>query len=208
MQQTEKGVAGLQRACRLRSDNKHFYTGQTVHKSCRQDCCNSNIIKRDLKRKTQESSSEQLQTTLRSKQAKFDISTDCLFCGLAAKSSQKKGDSVYQVRSFSFQTQIEEHCLQRGPHDKWAEAVLGRIQTVNDLLDADALYHKQCSVNFRTVKYIPYAYRPSTETPSTVKGRPADARRGIAFKKTVDYLKEFDDEQITLTDLCKKMEES
>ena len=156
VQQTEKGVAGLQRACRLRSDNKHFYTGQTVHKSGCQDYCISNIIKRDLKRKEREGSSEQLQTTFRSKQAKFDRSTDCLFCGLSVKSCQKKGDSVYQVRSFSFQTQIEEHCLQRG------EAVLGRIQAVNDLPAADALHHKQCSLNFRTVKYIPYAYRLST----------------------------------------------
>ncbi|KAL8604332.1 hypothetical protein ACOMHN_028095 [Nucella lapillus] len=41
--------------------------------------------------------------------------------------------------------------------DKWAEAVLARIKSVNDLPAADALYHKQCSVNFRTTRGIPQA---------------------------------------------------
>ncbi|KAK7497533.1 hypothetical protein BaRGS_00011173 [Batillaria attramentaria] len=95
----------------------------------------------------------------------------------------------------------------RGPDDKWAEAVLTRIKSVNDHLAADALYHKQCSVNFRTTRGIPQAYQPSSETAKADKGRPADKRRTEAFKKVVEYFKEFDDEQITLTDMCTKMED-
>ncbi|KAL8571123.1 hypothetical protein ACOMHN_010584 [Nucella lapillus] len=95
----------------------------------------------------------------------------------------------------------------RGPDDKWAEAVLARIKSVNDLPAADALYHKQCSVNFRTTRGIPQAYQPSSETAKAGKGRPADERRTEAFKNVVEYFKEFDDEQITLTDLCTKMKD-
>ncbi|KAL8591937.1 hypothetical protein ACOMHN_039990 [Nucella lapillus] len=91
--------------------------------------------------------------------------------------------------------------------DKWAEAVLARIKSVNDLPAADALYHKQCSVNFRTTRGIPQAYQPSSETAKATKGRPADERRTEALKKVVEYFKEFDDEQITLTDLCTKMKD-
>ena len=207
VKQSEKGVTGLQKASSLRSDNKQFYIGQTVHKFCRQNYCNVNIIKRDLKRQTEENNTEIDPPVLRSKKTKFDISTDCLFCGLSAKGTQKKGDSVYQIRSFSCQVQIEQHCLQRGPDDKWAEAVLGRIRAVNDLPAADALYHNQCSVNFRTTRGIPQAYRSSTDAAIPLKGRPADARRAEAFTKTIEYLQQFDDEQITITDLCRKMEE-
>ncbi|KAL8574874.1 hypothetical protein ACOMHN_003434 [Nucella lapillus] len=95
----------------------------------------------------------------------------------------------------------------RGRYDKLAEAVLARIKSVNDLPAADALYDKQCSVNFRTTRGIPQAYQPSSETAKAAKGRPADERRTEAFKKVVEYFKEFDDEQITLTDLCTKMKD-
>ncbi|KAL8558585.1 hypothetical protein ACOMHN_046303 [Nucella lapillus] len=178
-----------------------------LHKSCRQNYCNINVIQRDLKRQLEENNNQQDQPALRSKKAKFDISTDCLFCGLSAKNSQKRGDTVYPIRSLSFQSQIEHHCLMRGPDDKWDEAVLARIKSVNDLPAADALYHKQCSVNFRTTRGIPQAYQPSSETAKAAKGRPADERRTEALKKVVEYFKEFDDEQITLTDLCTKMKD-
>ena len=126
----------------------------------------------------EESTAQLNEPSLRSKKVKFDISSDCLFCGLSAKCSQKKGDPVFQVRSFSFQLQTKQHCLQRGPADKKAEAVLGRIQAVNDLPDADALYLKQCSVNFRTTKGILQAHRPSTEASS--------AQRPLAPKNSHD----------------------
>ena len=113
---------------------------------------------------------------------------------------------MYPVRSFNFQEQIEQHCLKRGPDDKWAELVLGRIKAVNDLPAADALYHQRCSVNFRTAKGIPCVYR-SDETASSAKGRPVDSMQAEAFTKVVEYLKEFDDKQITLKDLCRKMED-
>ena len=85
---------------------------------------------------------------------------------------------------------------------------MGRIRAVNDLPAADALYHNQCSVNFRTTRGIPQAYRSSTDAAIPLKGRPADARRAEAFTNTIEYLQQFDDEQITITDLCRKMEEN
>ena len=208
VQQTEKGLLGLQKASRSRFDNtKHFYVGQIIHKSCRQNYCNINITKRDLKRQAIENKTELDQPALRSKKARFDISTDCLFCGLSATGTQKKGNTIYQVRTIGFQSQIQVHCVKRGPGDKWAEAVLGRIRAVNDLPAADAVYHNQCSVNFRTNRGIPKAYRPSSEAESSAVGRPVDARRGEAFIKITEYLEVLEDEQITHEDLCRKMDE-
>ena len=154
MKQTEKGVEGLQKACNLRSDNKQFYIGQIVHKSCRQNYCNPHVIKKDLKRQLEENVTEQ-QCTPRSKTMRFDFTTQCLFCGQVAKHSKRKNYSVYHVRSLTFQEQIEQCCIQCGADDKWAESVLGRIKGVHDLPAAEALYHQQCSANFRTGKCIP-----------------------------------------------------
>ena len=95
--QSEKGVKGLQKACSSRNDDKYFFVGQTVHKSCRHSYCNVNLIKRDLKRKRDEGTEPATHSTvLRSKNSKFDIATDCLFCGLPAKDDRKKGNtSIY-----------------------------------------------------------------------------------------------------------------
>jgi hypothetical protein len=38
--------------------------------------------------------------------------------------------------------------------DEWALDVRGRLEFVQDLHAADALYHQQCSVNFRTLSTL------------------------------------------------------
>lgn len=60
---------------------------------------------------------------------------------------------MYPVRTSDFQTKIEDVCKMRD--DEWALDVRGRLEFVQDLHAADALYHQQCSVNFRTLKQIP-----------------------------------------------------
>lgn len=39
--------------------------------------------------------------------------------------------------------------------DAWTIEVYGRISAVSDLHAADAIYHQQCSVDFRTLKPNP-----------------------------------------------------
>ena len=82
-----------------------------------------------------------------------------------------------------------------------------RIEFAQDLHAADALYHNQCNINFRTNKSISVAFRRSTEvqTAGVQKGRPEDATRAEAFTQVVRYFAENDDEQITITDLCVKL---
>ena len=48
-----------------------------------------------------------------------------------------------------------QQCKIRGADDEWAKSVQGRINAVIDLHAADAVYHRQCSVNFRTLRDIP-----------------------------------------------------
>ena len=205
---TKKGVAGLQKANRARgASGLDFYPGQILHIKCRHDYCNAQAIKRDLRRKG-EQSTEAKKTSLRSSHSKFDFANDCLLCGRSIVDQRKKGNiSVYPVRTASCQASLELMCLQRGPGDKWAETVKGRIEYAQDLHAADAVYHQQCNINFRTGRNIPLAFQPPGSESKNKKGRPEDEDRHAAFSKVVSYLKENDDEIITLGDLCQKMRE-
>ena len=200
---TKKGVAGLQKANRARgASGLDFYPGQILHIKCRHDYCNAQAIKRDLRRKG-EQSTEAKKTSLRSSHSKFDFANDCLLCGRSIVDQRKKGNiSVYPVRTASCQASLELMCLQRGPGDKWAETVKGRIEYAQDLHAADAVYHQQCNINFRTGRNIPLAFQPPGSESKNKKGRPEDEDRHAAFSKVVSYLKENDDEIITLGNLC------
>ena len=105
------------------------------------------------------------------------------------------------VRTKDFQINIENICRER--NDSWSTNVLSRIQFVQDLHAADTVYHQKCSVNFRTGKCLP------SPTPNKKKttGRPPKQDVQIAFQKTMDYLIEHEDEQITVIELIDKMSE-
>ena len=113
----------------------------------------------------------------------------------------KRGIEVFPVRTKNFQINIEKICRER--NDSWSTNVLSRIQFVQDLHAADTVYHQKCSVNFRTGKILP------SPTPNKKKttGRPPKQDVQIAFQKTMDYLIEHEDEQITVIELIDKISE-
>ncbi|GFO33580.1 hypothetical protein PoB_006008500 [Plakobranchus ocellatus] len=67
------------------------------------------------------------------------------------------------VRTSSCQVNLKLLCLQRCPGDKWAETVKGRIEYAQDLHAADAVYHQQCKINFRTGRNIRFWTGLSTD---------------------------------------------
>ena len=77
---------------------------------------------------------------------------------------------------------------------------------MHDLHAADAVYHHICSNNFQTNKQIPAAYQTETSCVKKLKlGRPELQERTDAFLEVVSYLEENDDEQITISDLIRRM---
>lgn len=190
-----------------------FEAGQSVHVKCRRDFC------RDASRRG-ESMTELSDgpsgsgISRRSTKPQFRWNEHCLFCGGSAKfDGKKRGFEVIPVRTIDFQDSIAEVCQER--NDTWAETVLGRLEFANDLHAADAVYHQQCSVNFRTGKQVPLQYF-STTSPHTdgqpakrarQSGRPSDATRTTAFVKVTQFLEDNDEEVLTVNDLCEKMNE-
>ncbi len=114
------------------------------------------------------------------------------------------GNDVFPVRTGDFQVNISKICAERD--DDWGKIVAGRLASVVDLHAADALYHQQCSVNFRTLKNIPKQHSSSV-TKRVNYGRPEDLNRSGAFQRTVEYFRENDEEQLTIADLIDKMQE-
>ena len=43
--------------------------------------------------------------------------------------------------------------------DEWADRVQARLLAVHHLHTADAIYHQQCSINFRTGKPLPRVFK-------------------------------------------------
>ena len=144
---------------------------------------------------------------LRSTQREFNFGTDCFFCGEPAIVDKKRKTSeVVTARTVEMRATILAVCHDRG--DDWANAVQARVLQVHDLHAADAVYHRVCSVNFRTMKNMPLAHGSEGNTSKKVKlGRPQEKQQSDAFLETTKFLEENDDEQITIYDLIQHMEE-
>ena len=197
----EKGANGINAAGEKRGLTLQVTAGQTVHQQCRRDYCKTQNIKR-----CSDSLIDQEHKLLRSSGSNFNFKEDCLFCGQPAKyDGKKKGFEVFPVRTKDFQLAIEQQCQER--NDDWSQKVIGRLNFAQDLHAADAVYHQTCSVNFRTNKSLPLEYSLHKNVKRKRTGRPEQSNRSKAFLEVIEYLKENDDEQITIGDLVIKMKE-
>ena len=144
--------------------------------------------------------------TLRSETPQFKFKEHCLFCGEAAKCEKKKhGNDVFPVRTSDFQNSIFKICAER--KDDWGILVATRLASAINLHAADALCHQRCSVNFRTLKSLPQQDSSYSASRRISYGRPEDLDRSRVFQQMVTFLRENDDEQLTITDLIQKMQE-
>lgn len=194
----EKGSEGINVAAKKRGDNIVTEAGQFVHIKCRQKYISPYHIKKSLTENFNISKSGDFKPTLRSEN-QFDFATQCLFCGKVAKKDKKRSLDVYCVRSIDFQTSINQICNER--NDEWSMDVKGRIESVNDLHAADAVYHQICSSNFRTKKPVPAIFSEDDIPAKT--GRPSTA--DDHFQELVSYLENHTDDQVTINDLVNMM---
>ena len=73
--------------------------------------------------------------------------------------------------------------------------VTGTNVSPHDLHAADAIYHKACDINFRTMRQIPTGFRKEKLCTKKVKlGRPEELDRTEAFLEVEKFLEENDDE--------------
>ena len=120
--------------------------------------------------------------------------------------TKEKSYQLFPVTTLSFQATITQSRNERS--DSWSEAVRGRIESVNDLPAAGAVYRYLCGTNCRTGKQTPKQFLPDDALPRKKQksGRPTDATKQDAYDKVVEYLEGHEDEQTTVRDLTAKMQ--
>ena len=197
---SEKGCQGIRLASKHHATNVTVSPGDMVHVSCRKDFTRPGPYK---------SLEDKPEKQLRSLAPTVDFKSRCLFCDTLAKcgvSNRKRSFDTYPVRSLEFQSTLVKHCKQRG--DQWAQDVERRLSHVIDLPAADAIYHQQCNVNFRTGKGIPKAYQTGDSVTSSLKspGRPEDSEQKQAFKNVITFLENTSCETLTVNDLVFEMQ--
>jgi len=203
----EKGAKSINEiATNIGSSDIHAIIGQTVHVDCRRDFCRR-PTKPKSRSKNDETNAQPPFRIRRSLVQRFDFKEHCFLCGKPAKHEQRKrGYDVVEVRTTELKSTMQQICEDR--NDDWAKVVLGRIESVNDLHAADAVYHGQCNTNFRTNKQIPKLYSDLHEPSQKVQrtGRPPSEQKNDAFIKVVEFLKENEEKQVTVSDLCETMQ--
>ena len=174
-----------------------------LDKRCRKKYCNPQTIARDTKHQEAVASKRQVLLS----EDKFCFNSNCFFCGQPAMiGNKRKGFDVVSVRTVELKNTILAVCRER--KDAWANGVQARISSAHDLHAADAVYHKSCDINFRTMRQIPTSYKNEKVCSKKLKlGRPYEEERTEAFLEVVHFLEENDDEQITVNDLMDKMED-
>jgi len=151
---------------------------------------------------------EPTKSVLRSQEKKFEYGTNCIFCGTGDKfDGRKKEHTLIPVRSLEFKKQVF-HASTSWP-DEWRLKVRSRVEFVSDLPAADAVYHQVCNVNFRTGKQLPKKFVCEDSAMKNVKlGRPQESLQADAFKRIIEHLEQYDEEQITIDDLVHKMDDN
>ena len=141
----------MNRASEQRGSELRTVPEEKVHVECRRRYCKAENIARDAA-----SHQQPIETRcdLRSVKKTFSFQEHCMFRGQPAKYDKKRREAdVFPVRTTDFQDTVLQICHSR--NDKWSEVVSGGLASVNDLHAADAIYHQQCSSNFRTGKNVP-----------------------------------------------------
>jgi len=193
----QKGCVSINKASAERNTPINVKPGQDVHVECRRDF----IHKRNMT-VTTDSNNNLISTRLTND---FDFKSKCLFCSSYAKfENRKRGLDVFPVRTLEFQKNIRDVCSRR--NDNWSREVSDRISQVIDLPAADAVYHQQCSVNFRTLKQIPKKFENCCKSPCrTSLGRPEATDTNESFQTVVEFIKENEGSVVSMSELIRLM---
>jgi len=203
----EKGADKINKSSQQRGcDDVVARPSQRVHKKCRNSWTNDYAIKQALKRSA-ESSSPVKKKRLRVNSGPYDPKKDCFFCGREiVKGTHGHDERNSEVHTKCFPSTILKTCKERS--DDWAHIVEGRIEYFDkDLHAFDCVYHPQCSTYFRQGHDMPVQFRTEPRRKPKQVGRPKNEDRLKAFLKVCDYFEENDDEQMTISDLVRKMGE-
>ena len=124
----------------------------------------------------------------------FSWKNCCFLCGKLTNMRHKKRDLIHQVRTLPIYSNTVQCAKER--KDDWGQAVLAQLETCNDLVAAEAVYHSSCMADFKLNKV----------ENSGVRGRPRNCGMTDSFEKICDWLENSADSEVyAIQDLYDKM---
>lgn len=204
---TQKGADGINRSSKDRNDDIQAGAGDFVHITCRQRYVNKKNIALSVSKK---GNPVQPIQSLKRPRISGPQQKKCLFCDkevvFVENNNPVDGSAVMTHGKKSFTSTILAKAKERA--DDWGTEIAGKIgYFMNDLRAFDIVYHQQCSVNFRTFRFVPKQFQNEGESKGRKIGRPIKANLDEAFRSVCNYFEENDDEQLTVHDLVNKMSE-
>lgn len=202
----KKGVDGIHTVCAQRNESITVAVGDKVHNKCRITYIRPRNVK-DAVEAVRASQGSLPKASRRSLDSGFDYQSQCIYCTKKVTyRSRKRGHDVHKVSTKIISETVRDKCTERIDtlDDQWTKEVLSRIEyAAQDLFAYDAVYHHQCDSNFRNNQQVPVDFQDGE--PPVKLGRKVNDIRDEAFKKVIEYLKENDEEQTTIAELCEMM---
>lgn len=140
--------------------------------------------------------SKLLSKKLRSSYDVFNWKEHCFLCEKVVDLRHSEKRSIFNVRTLPLRDNLIACAKER--EDGWGDLVLGRLESCNDLVAEEAVYHSACMTKFRLKK--------STEKK---KGKPVDQALLESFESVCEWLeKKGDCELHTIKELQDRMKDS
>ena len=205
---TEKGLKSLIHAAESRGESDksvHFNLKSPIQKRCRKNY----VSKEKILRWNAKQENVSIKAVKRTRSSELQCNLlNCLFCDCEVKNVDTPDICV--VQNESLRSSLLNIC--EGRKDEWAMEVKCRLQSIMDLVSSGAIYHRECSSNFRNGKSKP-SWRFSKLGDDAIqnkpkKGRPSDHHRLACFHEVTKLLEENNrDATFTISFLCDQMKQ-
>ena len=202
---TSKGRDTILEASQIRNASVVVEVGDLIHVDCRAKFTNKKTLELILKGGQLE---PRTPSTRSSVTEHFNFQTHYIYCGNTVQCRDPKlprlDDSFSEVRTLAFDKSIDNDICKRTYG--WGKEVRDRVNlAVADLHACDAIYHRSCQINLKTGRDKPQKVQVTMDKRPRKVGRPVDPIKEEAFQKTVDYFKDNDEEQFSVSSLTSYM---
>ena len=169
----------------------HQYLLSVPDTVCVHTNCRKYYDLRKLKRRRIENTSPATSRTSHSDASTFKWKTICFLC---CEEVDVDNVDVHCARTLLLRDNLLRNCAERG--DSWAVHVKKCLDSSNDSVAEEAMYHRSCYIRFKQGRDI--------TVDNTLHGRPADSALSSSFEYMCEYLESSDCEMYTLEELrCK-----
>ena len=129
----------------------------------------------------------------------FQWKEHCMLCGELAQFDSKhpQNNKISHVETLEIRSTVLNYCSKRS--DNWGLEVESRINTCNDLVAVEAIYHRSCYAAFSAMR----SKVPKFTTPG---GKVCEPKLET-FKRLCSWIELCDDELYTMTDLQIKLKD-